>query len=249
MKSSLFLVLILCGMCAFTASASAGDELRDENHSEFKKENQSLSLKDLISKIKKHHDKDNKKDDDRIPIDPGKGDGKPVGRPGFVWVGDHWERERASTTQPKVIVDSDTIVVRDHRKPIPGTGGSTSSGGVVTGSPIIRDRRNDSSNAHGGVTVTSSGKPRPKGNGGGGILGTVGGAVSGAVDSVGDAVGAAGHAVGGAASSVGHAVGGAASTVGHGASTVVKSAGSAVGLGGKSDSTPSAKMTIIRDHR
>jgi hypothetical protein len=252
-KSSLFLVLITCGMYALTVTASAEDQPRDNNNLTFNQGGASLSIKQLVSKLKKHHDKEDKKHDDKDnnppPIDPGKGDGKPIGRPGFVWVGDHWEREKATSTGTGKIVDPipGTIVVRDHRKPVNVTDSSQAAGGgTVTNTPIIRDHRTpvwgtNNSNASGGVTVTGSpiirdhrgatatstrGKPGSKGKGGG-ILGTLGGAVSGAVDAVGDA----------------------ASTVGSGAGKVVNSAGKVVGISNNSKPAPAARVTIVRDHR
>jgi hypothetical protein len=255
------LVLIACGIFAYTASASANDQPRNDKEYYLKHGNKSRALKELLSKLKKHDDDDDDDDKHPIPIDPGKGDGKPTtpptpqGPPGFVWVKDHWERARATSSGSPVVTTgttTGTVVVRDHRKPYTGTDSSQASGGVtVTSSPIIRDHRTTpiirdhrttsgtpiSGGTYGGVKITDS-KRRPKSNSGGGILDTIGGAVSGAANGIGDVVGAAGHAVSGAAGSIGR-----------GAGQVVDSVGDAVGLGGKSSSSPKGRVTVIRDHR
>jgi hypothetical protein len=265
------LVLIACGVLGFSSSASATHKPKYKKRPLNQIEKSEL-IKELVSKTKKHdRDDDDDDDDDRQPTDPKPP--QPQGRPGFVWVGDHWERERAGSPSPGKIVDPvhGTVVVRDHRKPVAGTDSSQASGGViVTNTPIIRDHRQSTwgtSGASGGVVVTTSpiirdhrgttglptGNPRPKGNGGGGLLDSIGDAVSGAAHSV-------GSAIGGAASTVGHGavhvlgtarntVGGAASTIEHGAGTVLHKVEDTVGLGGKSDSAPPARVTIVRDHR
>lgn len=125
-----------------------------------------------------------------IPIDPGRGDGKPVdpphqppqGPPGFVWVNGHWERVKAPTGPP--------VVVRDHRKPTPGNvivrdHRTPSPGGVIVrdhrspspGGVIVRDHRtvpttgswqnnsHDASSHSGGVKVTDSAHPPVKHDG------------------------------------------------------------------------------------
>ena len=119
-----------------------------------------------------------------LPLDPGKGDGKPTGgnQPpviitdpvrvtsgGFVWNGDHWERQRANQTSSGPVMNlnsSDGPVVRDHRTIVPPTATSgfdgivrdhrTTTTTVSNFNGIVRDHRTGSSSANGGVTVTVS---------------------------------------------------------------------------------------------
>jgi hypothetical protein len=282
MKRLVSFALVASAVLAFAATASADNNSRRNKN--FNASGKSGSIEELILKFtnrERDDDEDDDDDDDRRPIDPGPGDGtnppsnptppQPQGRPGFVWVGDHWEREKAGQTYPTNPVITDplpgNIVVRDHRKPYTGTDSSSAPGGVtVTNTPIIRDHRTGENgpiirdhrapslspeNGQGGVWVTeTTGKPRPKGGGGGGLLGGIGDAVSGAANGIGNAVGAAGNAVG-------NAVGDAASTVGRGAGKVVNTAGNAVG-GAYDSITPASKKpssantsgwTVVRDHR
>jgi hypothetical protein len=108
---------------------------------------------DFFSDHKKHHGHHHPPKKDPIPIDPGKGDGPiadpirptppvvPAPRPGFVWVGDHWERVKApaKTVNPYPA----NVVVRDHRTPA----------GSFPAGTIVRDHRTPTG-ASGGVTVT-----------------------------------------------------------------------------------------------
>jgi hypothetical protein len=154
MKRCVFFSMLVFALLAAAARADHDDSDDRRNTNRFKWRNGG-NIADLVANLKNRHDDD----DDRRPIDPGRGDGKdpqdnttPPSMPGFVWVGDHWERQRANQTYPAGPMIADplpgTVVVRDHRKPVLGTDSSHAPGGVtVTSSPIIRDHRNDSSGA------------------------------------------------------------------------------------------------------
>ncbi len=93
------------------------------------------------------HTTHNKQDDNInniIPLDPGRGDGRvpvapvistPPARPGYVWVGDHWERQRA-TSRP----------VTSGPPPVANGGGGVTVTSANSG-PVIRDHR------QGGVVI------------------------------------------------------------------------------------------------
>jgi hypothetical protein len=166
MTRSTTFIAVVCGMCVLAASAAAGQKHRkDESGSEnnntspkfLQKYNQvrglgqqmsSGNLMDTIASFKKHHKHEKpEKPDDRVPIDPGKGDGQtgnptPQSTGGFVWVGDHWERARASKGTQTLVPP----VVRDHgASTLPPLSGGNGQGGVtVTGTPVVRDHRTQS---------------------------------------------------------------------------------------------------------
>jgi hypothetical protein len=284
--SNLIVIVAISAVVLSASSAVAGNNKNkqrknSQSNSQTFRFGQGGAIFDLIEKLKKQH-KDNDKDkepQDVPPIDPGKGDGKPTTptqppkMPGYVWVNDHWERERApqgSVSKPPIAINPmpGTIVVRDHRdqpgdtwKPTfnasqaPG-GVIVTSGSVVVrdhrtgatnGQFVIRDHRTDSSNAPGGVTVTS-GKPRPKNNGGG-IFGAIG-----------DAAGAVGNGISSAAGTVGKGLGNAAGAVGDSLGNAAGTAGQVLGINrgnkpsngvaqGTTWSTPQMQNMVIRDHR
>ncbi len=106
------------------------------------------------------HDGDHCDHDPKFPvIDPGKGNGKPddrvpvepthVTKDGFVWVNNHWERVKAGQTNTVVDPTLTGPTVRDHR--------TLTTGGF---NGVVRDHRGSTSNAPGGVTVTTT----PNGN-------------------------------------------------------------------------------------
>jgi hypothetical protein len=83
---------------------------------------------DLVRKLAHHH-----KHQEPVQLDPGRPDGRvptpdvatPVppapanGRPGYVWVNGHWEREKANGTSintPGGALNA-TVEIRDHRTP------------------------------------------------------------------------------------------------------------------------------------
>jgi hypothetical protein len=315
MKRYVFFTLIFSALFAATALADNDRSNEQKNRIRLNKWNKSGGIAGIVSNLKNRHDDDDDDDDDEErPNNPGQSGGNdppanpeppkmpgyvwvgdhwererapkvttPQGKPGFVWVGDHWEREKAPTS-PVIAPATGTIVIRDHRKPVNGVDASNAPGGViVTQSPIIRDHRTQNGpiirdhresasgpvNAPGGVWVTeTTGKPRPKGGGGGGLLGAIGDAASGVASGIGNAVGSAGDAIG-------DVVGGAASTVGRGANKVLNTAGEVTSTlgrvprrvvktatstvnsgistitpsGDKPNTTSASGWTVVRDHR
>ena len=118
---------------------------------------------------------------DPLPLDPGRGDGKPSGSSQppvitdpvqvtsgpYVWVNGHWERQKANQSQtggPAMNIPTSVgPVVRDHTTTSTTTSNfngivrdhrtttATTFGGFRG---TIRDHRNDPSSANGGVTVS-----------------------------------------------------------------------------------------------
>ena len=179
---------------------------------------------------------------DPIPVKPV----APQGRPGYVWVGDHWERVKAQS--------SNNAPPRDPRKPVTpwnypqsGQGSSSATSGPVirdhrssaTSGPIIRDHRTpaarvtvDSSQAPGGVTVTSTPRPTRRPSGSNAITS------SSPLDGVFDAVGNVGGLLGDTLGAAGNAVG-----IGHGSITPI---------GPAAPARPAYKAppgATVRDHR
>jgi hypothetical protein len=195
MKTTSLKLIAMASIATVALSAATASANNNKKKHNSQQNNQSAQyqqgglagLFDLISKLK--HDDDDSKPDDRVPIDPGKGNGQtnnppsrpgfvwvidhwererapqsgsgnqtPQGMPGFVWVGDHWEREKAKTNS------TGTTVIVDPYPGVFGTGPVVrdhTTGGTWVGTPgaIIRDHRNDATNggsSSGGVTVTSS---------------------------------------------------------------------------------------------
>jgi hypothetical protein len=238
--------IVALGLSASTASA-ANNNKKKNNQQNNSYQSGVSGILDLISQFKDKDDDDSKPPQtDPKPIDPGMGNGttnpvSPPSRPGYVWVGDHWEREKApqtvTTGKPGYVWVGDhwerekapsgmTMIV----DPIPGqtlVGGKPIGTGqpivtgqqlVTAGGVVVRDHRRPpvvSGNGGGGVTVTSSGTSRPKPSGG--LLGTVTGGLSTVTTAVGNAAGSVGQAVG--------------------------------AVGGGSQSAPPMKITVIRDHR
>jgi hypothetical protein len=160
--------LVLVSLLALTATASAeptgsGTNNRGSQRWAGGQYEQWQSKRDFYQKVvqKLHKPKP-------IPIDPGRGDGKPLdpphavpqGPPGFVWVNGHWERSKAPVPQHPAVVVRDhrraktsQVIVRDHR---------------TTGGVVVRDHRvvtagegrqvqpQDVSSSPGGVTVSDS---------------------------------------------------------------------------------------------
>ena len=119
---------------------------------------------------------------DPLPLDPGRGDGKPSGSSQppviitdpvhvtsgpYVWVNGHWERQKANQSQTggtaMNIPTSVGPVVRDHTTSVSTTSNfdgvvrdhrttTTTTFGGFRGP--IRDHRNDPSSANGGVVVS-----------------------------------------------------------------------------------------------
>jgi hypothetical protein len=178
MKRSLLTVAVIVSLFSLVASASAGQKNRnrDRDNNNNGQGSQSFvqnlgigrklggqagGIANMVSNFtKKNHKHDDKpkpqldpnRPDDRVPVEP-VAPVTPQGRPGFVWVGDHWERERAPKT-PQMIVNPlpETLspVVRDHR---------TTTAPIVrdhrtTTAPVVRDHRTGSPS--GGVTVTAT---------------------------------------------------------------------------------------------
>jgi hypothetical protein len=168
MMRTLKIGAVLVSLLALQATASAesnhnGDQRWGGSHQQWQ------AKRELYQKIAKKYHKPKP-----IPIDPGRGDGKPIepapqqppqGPPGFVWVNGHWERVKAPTGPTVVVRDHrkpSTVIIRDHRTP----------GGVVVrdhrspGTVIVRDHRTpkgdwtsrpqDASSSPGGVIVTES---------------------------------------------------------------------------------------------
>lgn len=69
--------------------------------------------------------------DGRVPLPPSTST-PPVASPGYVWVGDHWERAKAPAQPP----------VANPRPTNPTTGGATGRD-HRTNPPVVRDHRND----------------------------------------------------------------------------------------------------------
>jgi hypothetical protein len=160
--------LVLISVMALTVTASAeptaaGNNNGDSQYLTARQYEQWQSKRDFYQKVvqKLHKPKS-------IPIDPGRGDGKPVepahqspqGPPGFIWVNGHWERIKAPVPQHPAVVVRDhrkaktiQVIVRDHR---------------TTGEVVIRDHRvvtagdgrqvqpQDVSSSPGGVKVSDS---------------------------------------------------------------------------------------------
>lgn len=203
-----------------------------------------------IGQIVEHFTKDDDKEQNppTIPIDPGKGDGKPTleiptrpgyvwvgdhwerekapqvttpqGRPGFVWVGDHWERVKAdgSNVGPTLIAQPNVVgpVVRDHR--------TTTSPYVVSGGNqggiVIRDHRTPEAkitvdaSQASGGVVVTTSPRRPRKPATSSGDVTGHGPLDGIVDGIGDGIGGIGDALGDALGSAGNAV-----AIGHGTIT------------------------------
>jgi hypothetical protein len=160
--------LVLVSLLALTSTASADPTGPGSNNGggqrwSGRQYEQWQSKRDFYQKViqKLHKPKP-------IPIDPGRGDGKPLdpaqqppqGPPGFVWVNGHWERIKAPVPQHPAVVVRDhrkaktsQVIVRDHR---------------TTGGVVVRDHRvvaagegrqvqpQDVSSSPGGVTVSDS---------------------------------------------------------------------------------------------
>lgn len=144
---------------AITAGASADENQNASgNHRSFRAFSQKFrnsqnrggtfardAVSEIASQLKKHHDHKPPETTNPTPIDPGRGDDRvpvdpvvPQGRPGYVWVNGHWERERANQPTGPVIVDPTLVgpVVRDHREPRPANNVPWG-----TGTPVVRDHR------------------------------------------------------------------------------------------------------------
>lgn len=168
MKRYTLLSLILCVTLGVVSVAEAKNGSKNRSFG-FQQLMGGNSIGNLASKFNKHRD-DNDDDDHQPPkpIDPGIGNGgtsnpmptmpgyvwvddhwerekapksanPPQGRPGYIWVGDHWERVKAPTTvstMPPMVINPGTVVVRDHRGTSAGSGGVT-----VSNTPEIRDHR------------------------------------------------------------------------------------------------------------
>lgn len=169
MKRTVFFALSLVAGLAFAASASA-DNSQNNNDNRSGKFGKVGSIFELVEELKKRHE-DKEENDKPVPIDPGMGNGKPTAdpvtppsRPGYVWVGDHWEREKAPVKQPLTPPSRPGFVwVGDHWEREKATSNSPTNTTVITdpvpGTIVVRDHRTpavDSNNASGGVTVTSS---------------------------------------------------------------------------------------------
>ncbi len=195
MKRSLLFAVVTMSLCLLATPALAGNKKKQSNKQESqpsksysaKKFGQHLNLgggslgsvSNIASQFKKHSKKKHNSSEPK-PLDPDKGDGRvpvdpvvPQGRPGFVWVGDHWERAKAPkkitpVQEPKVL-DPTMVgpVVRDHRTPKlqPLSNGNGSGGVTVTPTtggfgPEVRDHRTpklpplSNGNGSGGVTVS-----------------------------------------------------------------------------------------------
>jgi hypothetical protein len=129
-------------------------------------------VSDIVSSFKKQHGHNEEPKKNPIPIDPGKGDGRvpvatPPARPGFVWVGDHWEREKAP---PKANPYPADVIVRDHRAPSGWSSGDatirdhrTPTVWTPSGASVRDHRTPTSSNASGGTVIVTSPVPRNDG--------------------------------------------------------------------------------------
>ncbi|MEX2172143.1 MAG: hypothetical protein WD851_22675 [Pirellulales bacterium] len=130
MKRTVFFAAIF-GSFTLATAASAGNEvevttnpmvgiavediLDDDNDrpSRKRKFGRLGKIGQLVEKFTK--DDDNEQNPPVVPIDPGMGNGQPTAppappvptRPGYVWVGDHWEREKApqNNVQPPAVVN------------------------------------------------------------------------------------------------------------------------------------------------
>jgi hypothetical protein len=207
MKRSFLKALAVMSVAVAAASATAGEKNRGglgrvmqsfggSSISGLRQQFQSGSgISNMISSLKHHHKKDKDKKPP-VPLDPGRGDGRvpvepttPPARPGFVWVNDHWERERApkplGNPNGSTWTDNYGPNVRDHRTSPPPPMGNFPG--------AVRDHRSNAS-MPGGVTVTSTGRPR-------------GNSIPTFQDPLMDALSRGASAVGKGASSVGSALG------------------------------------------
>lgn len=205
MKRSTLLTLTLATLVALNAApALAGKKSQKNNQNQSQQQDQQSNQQQRRFKVesllggqpnwqqvfKKH--KKPQKPTPVVPLDPGRGDGRvpvepetPQGRPGFVWVKDHWERARAPKS-PNVIVDpippQNGPIVRDHRDGLGANGGVTVT--TTQGGPIVRDHRKSTTifNPTGGKTWTVGPTvrdhrtitPPPSSNGQGGVTVTSG---------------------------------------------------------------------------
>jgi hypothetical protein len=114
---------------------------------------QQLGVGQFIPLSGKKHKKHHNDNHNPPPLDPGRGDGRvpvdpvtptsPLG-PGYVWVGDHWERAKAPLTSTPTPTKPGFVWVGDHWE-------------RVKANPNVRDHRNpveQGGSAQGGVIVT-----------------------------------------------------------------------------------------------
>lgn len=102
-------------------SFRVGNEIRNfqgQGNNNFNRQQRLGKLGQLIDRFKHNDEKKGQKPP--VPIDPGMGNGQPTApptpsvptRPGYVWVGDHWERERApqgNNVKPPIVVNPTPI--------------------------------------------------------------------------------------------------------------------------------------------
>ncbi|MEX2112228.1 MAG: hypothetical protein WD845_03535 [Pirellulales bacterium] len=200
MKRSLLFAVVTMSMCVLATSASAGSKKKHDNDETQQSGNQSShkfsqnfglslgrgnlgSISNMVSQFKKHK-KDKPDSHETTPLDPGMGDGRvpvdpaepvvPQGRPGYVWVDGHWERERAPKVPPLTSGNGNGGVtvtptggsgsqVLDQGQIIPPLSSGNGGGGVTVtsgnGGRVVRDHRKTvptSSSANGGVLVTTT---------------------------------------------------------------------------------------------
>lgn len=138
-----------------------------------------------------HNDKKDKPKPQGVPIDPGIGNGQPTApttptiptRPGYVWVGDHWERERApqgNNIKPPMVADPvlgqplapqgkpGYVWVGDHWERVKAQPTNTTIPPAVNQppmlGPVIRDHRTSTQNGvfgnQGGIVVRDHRTPK-----------------------------------------------------------------------------------------
>lgn len=176
MKRTLFFCAII-GAFAAASAACAGNDNPSENRTTHmvgigiddildpvnkdrpKKKRKFGKIGQLIEKFKQDKQEQNLPPK---PIDPGIGNGQPLApevptRPGYVWVGDHWERERApkknGNNQPPMTADPNPVVpqgkpgyvwVGDHWERVRANSTNVGTPTVVgqpTVGPVVRDHR------------------------------------------------------------------------------------------------------------
>ena len=177
--------VVISGVLALAAAAGADERQQHHSSGLYKQQNRNdfggwSGISRFVSDFKHHHDHQHQPTKQPIPIDPGRGDGRvpvnptpvtPPARDGFVWVKDHWERERAPKAVNPYPAD---VIVRDHRTPSP-------SGGVIirdhrtptvgaSGGTIIRDHRTTTDWAPGGTTVRDHRTPDSSNASGGTVI-------------------------------------------------------------------------------
>lgn len=181
MNRSFYKTLIVIGLMLVTASVFADDKRRrnrgnnDSQHgqkvlgvvNQLKRGNQSKvgHIINLVDEIKKHKAETAERPDDRVPVHPITTNSltPSQGRPGYVWVIDHWERAKAPAGSNLQGLHGGAPPLAQGGVLVTGGGTLTNGAGTSNPPPPVNSpnsaRDPSKGPAHGGVTVTT----RPSG--------------------------------------------------------------------------------------